>query len=440
MQKNETLTLTAIDYTEQAHAVCKLEGFVVFVPGMMINEVAEVLILKVNKNLAYGKVLKLIKAHPTRQMPLCPIADKCGGCQLQHMTYDHQLEFKANHVKSLFKRNLNYEGPFDPIEGMDNPWYYRNKAQVPFDATGTINYGFYRAHSHDLLPMEKCYIQNEDSNAILKEIKAFYIKHSVTTDQIRTVLIKKGFVSQELMVILVVRSEDLPQKDQLAKHLQTKFKTLKAILLNINTREDNVILSDEYISLTQNTTIKDTLGHLTFQISAPSFYQVNPTQAEKLYAKALDFAQLKGTETLLDLYCGVGTIALFASHKVKNVIGVEVVQAAIEDAKINASLNKINNVEWLCADAGQAVEELSERKLQPDIVIVDPPRKGLDETTRQAILKLLPEKLVYVSCDPGTLVRDIKTLSEAYTVQKVGCVDMFPQTFHVETVVLMTRV
>lgn len=440
MQKNETLTLTAIDYTEQAHAVCKLEGFVVFVPGMMIHEVAEVLILKVNKNLAYGKVTRLLKANPDRQMPLCPIADKCGGCQLQHMTYDHQLEFKSNHVKSLFKRTLNYEGPFDPIEGMDNPWYYRNKAQVPFDATADINYGFYRAHSHDLLPMEKCYIQDEDSNAILKEIKAFYIKHDTTTDLIRTVLIKKGFETQELMVILVVRSEDLPLKDELVKYLQIKFTNLKAILLNINAREDNVILSDEYVSLTKTTTIKDSLGHLTFQVSAPSFYQVNPTQAEVLYAKALEYANLKGTETLLDLYCGVGTIALFASLKVKQVIGVEVVQAAIEDAKINASLNRIKNVEWLCADAGQAVEQLLERKLNPDVVIVDPPRKGLDETTRQAILKLLPQKLVYVSCDPGTLVRDLKQLTYAYNIEKVACVDMFPQTFHVETVVLMSRV
>ncbi|KAF0224397.1 MAG: 23S rRNA (uracil1939-C5)-methyltransferase [Erysipelotrichaceae bacterium] len=437
MNKNDIISVAASDYNEQAYAVCKHEGFVVFVKDMMIGEVAEVRIEKVSERHAYGRIHSLIESSVNRINPRCPIASKCGGCQIQHMDPQAQLKFKKNHVVSLFKRNLNME--IDPvIHGMEDPWFYRNKTQVPFDITKrTIDYGFYRSHTHDILPFTTCYIQSDDSNTILFDIKTFYDASAIKPTGLRTVLIKKAFSNGQLMVVFVSRKDSLPNQKQLIEELQQKHPMIKSFVLNINTREDNVILGDRYIVLSGQSNITDQLSDLKFEISAASFFQVNPIQAEKLYASALDMAKLKSTDIVMDLYCGIGTIALMAASKVKAVIGVEIVADSIEDAKRNATLNNITNVSWMCMDAAKAVDTIIENKTKVSVLIVDPPRKGLDESSRNAILKLKPKKIVYVSCDPGTLVRDLKIFSESYTIEHVELTDMFPQTVHVETVCLM---
>ena len=439
MNRNDLLTLTAMDYTEHALGVAKIDGFVVFVNGLMLGESGIVRIEKVTAHHAFGTLTELITPSPDRVNPRCPIADQCGGCQLQHMNADHQLLFKKRHVQSLFKRQLNMD--IDPIiHGMEDPWFYRNKSQVPFDVTKrTLTYGFYRPRSHDILPFETCFIQSEESNRILRFIADFYDGKAIQPTGLKTVLIKKARSTGELMVVLVSAKPKLPNQVVLVESLQKHFPTIKSVILNINPREDNVILGDEYIPLTPSTTITDELNGLRFEISAPSFYQVNPIQAEVLYNSALRLAKLTKKDTVLDLYCGIGTIALSAAKKVKTVIGVEIMEAAIDDAQRNATLNGITNVRWIVGDAGVAVQTLMDEGLAVDAVIVDPPRKGLDAPSKQALLTLLPKKIIYVSCDPGTLVRDLKELSEHYTIKAVELTDMFPQTVHVETVVLMSR-
>jgi len=438
MNKNDIIAVAASDYNEQAFAVCKNEGFVVFVKDMMIGEVAEINIEKVSERHAYGRIHKLVDPSKDRVVPRCPLASKCGGCQIQHMSYEAQLDFKKKHVTSLFKRNLNLD--IDPvIHGMDDPWFYRNKTQVPFDVTKrTIDYGFYRSHTHDILPFTTCYIQSDESNSILLDIKRFYDASAIKPNALRTVLIKKAFSTGELMVVFVSRKDSLPNQKQLLEELTRDHPMIKSFVINVNTREDNVVLGDTYIPLTKQTVITDTLGGLKFEISAASFFQVNPIQAAVLYESALSVAKVGPKDTVLDLYCGIGTIALLAASKAKKVIGVEIVKDAIEDASRNAALNGISNVEWIQADAGKAVETLIENKTKIDVLVVDPPRKGLDETTRKAILTLKAPKVVYVSCDPGTLVRDLKILSELYSIEKIELTDMFPQTVHVESAVLLT--
>ncbi|MEI7667563.1 MAG: 23S rRNA (uracil(1939)-C(5))-methyltransferase RlmD [Erysipelotrichaceae bacterium] len=441
MNKNDILTLSAIDYTSEAYGVCKSDGFVVFVKNMMIDETAEVLIMKVLAHQAYGRIHKLIKEHPERVTERCPIAKQCGGCQIQHMSYAHQGVFKTKLVETQFKRVLNYTQAIEPIIMMEDPWFYRNKSQVPFTIHDTqLSYGFFRAHSHDILTMRECFIQSEDSNHILKSIQAFYHKQQRLPTELRGVLIKKGFNSQELMLVLVSKHNTVLYQDALKEVLMAQYPMIKVILVNHNTREDNVLLSDTYYALTDQVSIQDTLERYTFVISAASFYQVNPVSAVKLYDKAMEYAAIKKTETVLDLYCGIGTLTLFASQYAKTVIGGEINAEAIKDANENAVLNNIENVEWMHEDAQSITQSLIKAKRKIDVLIVDPPRKGLDDLTKASILQLKPKRIIYISCDPATLVRDLKVLVEHYDINKVCPVDMFPHTIHVETVVLLTRV
>ena len=440
MEKNEILRLTAVDYTEQGLAVCKVDGFVVFVKDMLVGEEADVQLLKVNKKLAYGRVKEFITKSKDRVVPTCPIAYSCGGCQVQHMSYEHQLCFKHNHVKHLFDRSFEQKFDILPVIGMENPWMYRNKSQVPFETKKGLTYGFYRSHSHDILPFETCFIQNDDSNKILAFIKDFYVEHEVTPEDLRHVLIKKGIVSEEIMVVFIHKNKHLPLQDKIVEALKETFPNIKAILLNVNPADDNVILGKKTIQLTKESKITDQLGDFTFQISANSFYQVNPVQAKKLYETAIDFANIQSHEIVLDLYCGIGTIALFASEKAKKVYGAEINPQAIDDARINAEINNISNIEFVVADAAIATKMLVENNVKMDVIVVDPPRKGLDQDTIDAIKTLEPSRLVYVSCDPSTLVRDCVLLQDKYNIERIQPVDMFPQTFHVETVVLMSRI
>ena len=439
MQKNERLILTAVDYSEQGVAVCKHEGFVVFVKGMLVGEVADVLIMRVNTRQAFGRLMEVIEPSKDRVVPRCPIAYQCGGCQLQHMSAEHQAEFKHKHVTHLFDRQFATHPEVLPIISMEDPWFYRNKSQVPFEVKEELEYGYYRAHSHTILPFETCFIQNDESNQILKFIKDFYFEQNVKPVDLRHVLIKKAFASEQLMVILVHKTKTLPLMNELTSALLTQFPKIKAIVLNVNKKDDNVILGDKFIPLTLESTIEDRLGDFTFKISPSSFYQVNPVQAKVLYDHAVMFAQLKGTETVLDLYSGIGTISLFLAKQAKKVYGIEINPQAIEDAKTNAELNKLSNVEFLVGDAKEAVRYFIEEKIQLDVILVDPPRKGLDKDTLDAIKTLSPDRVVYVSCDPSTLVRDCKLLEETYKVEMIQPVDMFPQTYHVEAIILMTR-
>ncbi len=434
MKKNEILRLKAIDYTDKGLAVCKSENFVVFVPNMLIDEVADVLIVKVNKSHAFGKVKTLIEKSNDRIESQCPIANICGGCQLQHMSYDHQLIFKKNHVESLIQRALKDESlKVEEIIGMDKPNQYRNKSIVPFNEEG--NYGFFRSHSHDIVPFESCLIQSEDADQILKAIQKFYQQNHLSFDNLRNVLIKKGFSSNELMVVLIVRKKKIDLKDEFVETLTKAFPQIKSIQINLNNRDDNVILGKDFEVIYGSNVITDTLDGLHFEISAASFYQVNPVQTVSLYQKAIDYADIKASDTVLDLYCGIGTISLFAARSAKEVIGVEVIPEAIEDAKRNAKLNDLKNLSFICGDAKDAFSQLNKTV---DVVIVDPPRKGLSEETLNSIIDLAPQTLVYVSCDPGTLSRDLVKLGELYDIKHISCVDMFPHTFHVETVVKLS--
>lgn len=435
MNKNDLIILKAIDYTEKGLAVCKSEGFVVFVPNLLIDEVAEVLIVKVNKNLAYGKVKTIIEKSNDRINEACPIASQCGGCQLQHMAYKHQLNFKKKHVQDLIQRSLHDEDiKVESIIGMEKPSHYRNKSIVPFNDKG--DYGFFRAHSHDIVPFETCLIQSDDADQILRSIQYFYQKNHIPFTNLRNVLIKKGFSSNEIMVVFIVRKKKIALKEELIENLINLHPNIKSIQINVNNKEDNVVLGQDFEVIYGSDVITDHLDGLSFEISAQSFYQVNPVQTISLYHKAIEYAEIKKTDTVLDLYCGIGTISLFAARLAKEVIGVEVIAEAIEDAKRNAQLNNLSNLSFICGDAKDAFSQLDKKV---DVVVVDPPRKGLSEDTIVSLLDLAPQRLVYVSCDPGTLSRDLVKLTEKYKIEKISCVDMFPHTFHVECVTLMSR-
>jgi len=436
MKKNDLLILTAVDYSHEGLAVCKTEGFVVFVKGLLLDETAEVRLIKVLAKHGFGIIEKLLVKSAERVEPRCPLANRCGGCQLQHMSAHHQTQFKMMQVRNQFAHHLDFHAVEDIIT-MDDPWSYRNKAQVPFTyQSEQLLYGFYREHTHDILPMKRCDIQDEDANRILITLRDFYQARPTSAQALRHALIKKAFSTQDIMVVLISKTPTLQDEAELVETLQRQHPNVKAILINHNPRQDNVILGDTFRSLTTQEKITDVLGGYTFEISASSFYQVNPHQALKLYQLAIECAALTKRDKVLDLYCGVGTIAIFASRQAQSVVGIEINPDAIVDAKRNAELNRLNNVSFVAQKASELLNQAPEF----DVVIVDPPRKGLDEETLRALLHLQASRLIYVSCNPSTLVRDLKELSTMYAIKRVIPVDMFPQTYHVETVVMMSRV
>ena len=437
------LTVQAVDYDTNGYGVAKTEGFVVFVRGLMVGEEAEVQVINSRRSYAYAKVRRLITFSPERVTPKCPIASACGGCQIQHFSATEQAKYKQTIVDNLMKHTVKTDVVVLPIILMNDPWRYRNKVQVPFgkDFQGKLIYGFYRAQTHNILPFSDCMLQSTIQNDVLKFIADFYNDRNVFPSSLRWVLLKRGIVSEEIMCVLITSEIELKLKKELKEALLFTFPQIKSIIQNVNNREDNVILGDEEINLTQQSTIQDTLGDCTFTISAKSFYQVNPIQAKVIYDKVIEFADFKPTDTVMDLYCGVGTIALYLSKHVREVIGVDVVAEAIEDAKRNAELNKIDNVTWYTADAGEIAHMLHNEGKSIDVIVVDPPRKGLNIQTIDSIVNIAPRKVIYVSCDPGTLARDLVLFqTKSYEVKIIQPVDMFPQTVHVETVVSLTRV
>ena len=449
VEKNQTYTMSITDIGTNGEGIGRIDGYTVFVEGALPEEVIKVLIVKTKKHFGYGKLLEILEPSPHRVTPACPVAAKCGGCQLQHLSYEGQLAFKTKKVKDHLERIGGFSGiSVGYAKGMEEPWRYRNKAQFPVGGkTGKPEIGFYAKRSHRIIDTPVCMLQNEVNDRIVKIIRAFLAEYEIPLyDEtihrglVRHILTRMGRRTGEIMVCLVVNGRKLPHCDVLVERLR-EIEGMTSIVLNVNTDQTNVILGTEVHVLWGKETIRDYIGDVQFEISPLSFYQVNPLQTQVLYQTALDFAELEGNETVLDLYCGIGTISLFFAQKAKHVFGVEIVPEAIADAKRNAALNGMDNADFAVGAAEDVIPRLYEEKgITADVVVVDPPRKGCDSVLLDTIAAISPKKVIYVSCDSATLARDLAYLCpKGYTIEKVQVVDMFPHTVHVETVVLLSQ-
>lgn len=449
VEKNQTYTMSITDIGTNGEGIGRIDGYTVFVEGALPEEVIKVLIVKTKKHFSYGKLLEILEPSPHRVTPACPVAAKCGGCQLQHLSYEGQLSFKTKKVKDHLERIGGFSGiSVGYAKGMEEPWRYRNKAQFPVGGkTGEPEIGFYAKRSHRIIDTPVCMLQNKINDQIVKIIRAFLTEYEIPLyDEtihrglVRHILTRIGRRTGEIMVCLVVNGRKLPHCDVLVERLH-EIEGMTSIVLNVNTAQTNVILGTEVHVLWGKETIRDYIGDVQFEISPLSFYQVNPLQTQVLYQTALDFAELEGNETVLDLYCGIGTISLFFAQKAKHVFGVEIVPEAIADAKRNAALNGMNNADFAVGAAEDVIPRLYEEKgITADVVVVDPPRKGCDSVLLDTIAAISPKKVVYVSCDSATLARDLAYLCpKGYTIEKVQVVDMFPHTVHVETVCLLSK-
>lgn len=439
MRKNDKFIGICESYTFEGMGVVRYEGMPVFVRNMLMGEEGEIVVTKVLKNYAFGRCLTLLKKSEERVEPKCSIFKQCGGCQIQHMSMHAQQQFKKQRVQDCIQRIAKMDIQVNDVLSMKNPYNYRNKGQIPVGRVEDhVVCGFYRLHSNDIIDMEECVIQHPLINETAQKLKKLIQKYGIG-EYFRHLLIRVGFVSHEIMVVFIVRNEKIPYMEDVVSEL-SKDENVKSIILNINQRQDNVILGNEEILLYGKPTITDKLDDLSFNISSKSFYQVNPVQTLVLYDKAVEFAGLSGNETVLDLYCGIGTISLFMAKHAKKVIGIEIVPEAIEDAKRNAKANQIENVEFYCSDAGAFAKELAMKNEHLDVICVDPPRKGCDALTLDSIIEMSPDRIVYVSCDPATLARDLKYLGEhGYDVKEVQPVDQFCHSFHVECVCLIVK-
>ena len=440
MKKNDVWKGTAEGYTYDGAGVVHAGGIVFFVPGLLDGEEAELGVTKMKKNYGYARVVKLQSTSPHRVAPVCSAYKRCGGCQLMHMDYEEQKRFKEDKVKGVFLQNAQMEISPLPILTSDHLLAYRNKVQIPVQVNhGKVMMGFYQNHSNTIVEYDACSVQTEESNRIAKDIRT-WIEELGCASSFRHVLIKYAHHSREIMVCLIVRSLPLCSQDKLIERLHKTFPDIRSITAIENRREDNVILDGKETVLYGDAYIEETLLGCRFRISARSFFQINPYATELLYSTAMEYAGLTGKETVIDLYCGTGTIGILCARRAKKVYGIEIVEDAIRDAKVNAGLNNVRNIEFFAADASRGAERLLKNKIHPDAVIVDPPRKGCSKETLNAILKMAPERIVYVSCDPSTLARDCRILSDhQYAVEKIQPVDMFPMTTHVETVCLLTH-
>ena len=444
-KKNQVVQLRMEGYGSAGEGVARLEGQAVFVKGALKGELCTVQLLKVGKSAAWGKVNQVLEPAPGRQTPDCPQYPRCGGCQLRHMTYEEELALKRGRVQDALTRIGGWDGQVAAIHGAQEPDRYRNKIQFPVAAGPNV--GFFRARSHEVIDVADCLLQPLPATRLRGAFRDWMARYGVPAYEEKTHqgLIRHFYVrvnrAGESLCAVVAKGDRLPKTEELIQALRQAEPKLVGVVLSINPDKTNVILGKTNRTLWGRDYLEDTLCGLTFRLSVPSFYQVNREQTEVLYGLALNFAGLTGEETVLDLYCGIGTITLCMARKAKQAIGAEVVPAAVEDAKANAARNGVENAEFFCGDAGQAALELARRGLRPDVICVDPPRKGLSGQVIQAVAEMAPDRLVYVSCDPATLARDVKLFREnGYQVQRVEAVDLFPRTVHVETVVLMSRV
>ena len=434
--------------TSEGMGVGRIEGFTVFVDGALPEEQVTVKIVKLQKTFAYGKLISIDRQSASRVEPACGIMKRCGGCQLQHLDYKAQLGNKTQMVKDVMTRIGGFKDltVHDAI-GMQEPWRYRNKAQFPVGFSDDVVIGFYANRSHDIIDTDKCIIQDELNDKIIEIFKNYIKKFKVSVYDERTgkglirhIVTRKGFKTGEVMVCIVVNGESLTNADYLIDALKDSVPELKSIVLNINKQQTNIILGDKNIVLYGEGAIYDYIGQFKFRISPNSFFQVNPVQTDVLYNKALEYAALSGNETVFDAYCGIGTISLFLSQKAKKVYGVEIVPPAIENAKENAVLNGVDNVDFLLGESEKVIPEMYKKGIKADVIVVDPPRKGCGQELLDVIAEMQCPRVVYVSCNPATLARDLKYLAErGYKVQEVQPVDMFPHTVHCEAVALVVR-
>ncbi len=453
-KKNDVFQVRIEDMSDTGEGIGKTDGFIWFVKDAVIGDVVEAKVMKTKKSYGFARLIQVLEPSACRVTPRCPSARQCGGCQLQAMSYEEQLRFKENKVRNNLSRIGGLtEIPMEPIIGMDEPWRYRNKAQFPFgkDKDGRIITGFYAGRTHAIIEQEDCLLGVEENQPILDCIRGFMEEYHIAPYEeelhkglVRHVLIRKGFTTGELMVCLVLNGDvkKLKASEVLVERLVKLFPShMASISCSINREKTNVIMGKEIVNLYGPGYITDYIGNVCYRISPLSFYQVNPVQTQKLYGTALEYAGLTGEETVWDLYCGIGTISLFLAQKAKKVYGVEIVPQAIDDARANAKLNHFENVEFFVGKAEEVLlEQYEKNQVYADTIVVDPPRKGCDSVCLDTIVKMAPEKVVYVSCDSATLARDVKYLGErGYEVKRVKTVDMFPWSGHVETVVLLSK-
>ena len=447
-EKNQVCTAEITGLTSEGSGVCRVDGMAVFVPETAVGDIIDVKIVKVLKNYAFGIIDKIIKPSPDRIENTCPVYKKCGGCLLRHISYEAECRTKDGIVRDAFTRIGGLSPQFDSYLGAASTERYRNKAQYPLaNIDGKAVCGFFAPRSHRLVPVTDCALQPEIFSSILETVTAYINEKKLSvyneetnTGIMRHIYIRRGAHSGEIMVCLVVRKDVSRQLSALCRKLTEKFCDIKSIIMNINPKKTNVILGDECITLWGSDTITDTMCDNTIEISPLSFYQVNTLQAERLYAKALEYAAPKDTDVIADLYCGAGTIGLSMAKKAAKIVGVEIVPQAVENAKKNAQRNNITNAEFYCGDAGKVFGDLRKKGCAPDIIVVDPPRKGCSAETIDVIADAAPRKIVMISCNPSTAARDAKLLSErGYSVDKVCGADLFARCGHTECVVLMTR-
>ena len=449
-RKNDIVTLEIVDCGTDGEGIGKADGFTVFVKDAVIGDTVTAKIMKAKKNYGYGRLMEILKPSPYRVDPICPSARQCGGCQLQAVSYEEQKAFKEKKLRGHLERIGGFkELPMEPLIGMDEPYHYRNKAQFPVgrNKEGRIVTGFYAGRTHAIIENRDCALGIPQNKEVLDRVIAHMEKYNIAPyDEmtgkglVRHIFVRYGFFTGELMVCLIINGQDLPHQKEMVEKLG-EIPGMTSISLNINKKRNNVILGDKVKTIWGKEYITDKIGDISYEISPLSFFQVNPHQTWKLYSKALEYADLHGEETVWDLYCGIGTISLFLAQKAKFVRGVEIVSAAIEDARRNARLNKIDNVEFFVGKAEEVLpREYEKNGVYADVIVVDPPRKGCDEMLLKTILKMQPKRVVYVSCDSATLARDLRFLCDnGYELKKVCGVDQFPQTVHVETVVLLSQ-
>lgn len=453
LTKNQEIEVEIEDLGSEGEGIAKVDGYPLFIKDALVGDVVKVSVMKTKKNYGYARVVEIITPSPYRITPVCDVARKCGGCQLQHCSYEQQLVYKQNKIQNCLKRIGGFENiPMEPIMGMEKPYHYRNKAQFPVgkDKSGEIVTGFYASRSHNIIDSTDCAIQAKENKEILQIVKEYMKEcHIAPYDEethkglVRHVLTRVGFVTGEIMVCLIINGKSLPQSDYLVERLKG-IKGMTSITININMDKTNRILGDKVETLWGQGYIVDYIGDVKYQISPLSFYQVNPVQTRKLYETALEYADLTEGQIVWDLYCGIGTISLFLAKKASKVYGVEIVPQAIEDARNNARINHISNAEFFVGAAEQVLPEQYKKSngtMAADVIVVDPPRKGCDESLLETIVSMSPQRVVYVSCDPATLARDLKYLcGRGYELKRVRGCDMFPMSFHVETVVLLSRI
>lgn len=447
IQKNQEYVVDIIDNGFEGEGIAKIDNFTIFIPGTIKGEKVRILIVKVLSSHGFGKIVEIIEKSQARQDVDCNTYKRCGGCNLRHVKYEETLKMKQNAVQSLVNKTLKNKLQVKETVGMENPLHYRNKAQYPIgiNKQGEPVIGVFANRTHEVIPIDNCLIQNKKSEEIAKFIIEFIKEKNISIyDEktgkglVRHIVTKVGIKTGEIMCVIVINGHKIPNESELVENLKTRYPEIKAIVKNINIKNTNVILGQENINLYGNGYIEDILGEYKFKISPLSFYQVNPIQAEKLYELGVKMAGITKKDTFFDLYCGIGTISLFMSKYAKKVYGVEIVKEAVDMARENAIANNVRNAEFYAGDVEIILDDLINKKnITADVVMFDPPRKGLEKNSINNVIKIKPKKIVYISCNPATLIRDLKFFEDEYNIEKIIPVDMFPWTSHVECVAVM---